>query len=391
MPQLGNTVEECLVTRWVRRKGDTVATGDVVAEIETDKTTFEVTSPVDGTVLATFFEEGALVPVFTNILVIGDPGESADPFRPGRPTGGPSAAVPVAPEPAVDAPADGPIANVQATVSRPWSPRARRFAEERDFRPASVRGSGPGGRVIERDVRKAYEAWAAGGRPAAAPSGLRGTIARRMRESLASTAQYTLNGWADATGLLARRAEIKRRSSAAPQEPDITINDLVSFCTIQALHEMPDLNAEFIDGRIVRHADVHLAFAVDTPRGLIAPVVRNAHTLTVGELALRVKTLAALATEGTISADDLSGATFTISNLGSLGIESFTPLINPPQVAILGVAAIQLRPVRREGKVEFVDAIGLSLTCDHQVIDGAPGARFLGVLRRKIESLITDH
>jgi pyruvate dehydrogenase E2 component (dihydrolipoamide acetyltransferase) len=391
MPQLGNTVEECLVTRWVKQTGDTVATGEVVAEIETDKTTFEVTSPVDGTVLATFFEEGALVPVFTNILVIGSPGESVDAYRPGQPSDGTSSAAAIASEPAEIAAAERQGVSAQPASSRPWSPRARRFAESHGFHPASMTGSGPGGRVIERDVRKAYEA-AASAKPAA-PSGLRGAIARRMRESLASTAQYTLNGWADATGLLARRAQIKtgKAASRGTHESDITINDLVSFCTIQALLEMPDLNAEFIDGRIVQHSEVHLAFAVDTPRGLLAPVVRSAHTLAVGELARRMKALTTQAVEGAISANDLSGATFTISNMGSLGIESFTPVINPPQVAILGVGAIQLRPVRREGRVEFVDAIGLSLTCDHQVIDGAPGARFLGVLRRKIESLITDH
>jgi pyruvate dehydrogenase E2 component (dihydrolipoamide acetyltransferase) len=132
---------------------------------------------------------------------------------------------------------------------------------------------------------------------------------------------------------------------------------------------------------------VHLGFACDTPKGLLVPVVRDAHTLSVAELAARMKDLTARATAGTIPADDLSGATFTISNLGNLGIESFTPLINPPQVAILGVNAIQLKPVRKDGRVEFIDAIGFSLTCDHQAIDGAPGARFLQVLKAKIESV----
>jgi len=132
---------------------------------------------------------------------------------------------------------------------------------------------------------------------------------------------------------------------------------------------------------------VHIGFACDTPRGLLAPVVRNAHVLAVDELAARMKELTARAVDGTIAPDDLSGATFTVSNLGALGIESFTPLLNPPQVAILGVGAIQVKPVRRAGKVEFIDAIGLSLTCDHQIIDGAPGARFLQALKSKIEDV----
>lgn len=223
-----------------------------------------------------------------------------------------------------------------------------------------------------------------------------------MRESLATTAQYTMHASADAGGLLAVRARIKARGTT-----DVTINDLVTFCTIRALVDVPELNAEFIDGRIVRHADVHIAFAVDTPRGLLAPVVRHAQSLTVDDLARRMKTLATDAADGTIAADDLSGATFTISNLGSLGVEAFTPLINPPQVAILGVDAIQLKAVRRQtpreplrlretsarraaaivDAVEFIDSIGLSLTCDHQVIDGAPGAKFLAVVKQKIEEV----
>jgi pyruvate dehydrogenase E2 component (dihydrolipoamide acetyltransferase) len=207
-----------------------------------------------------------------------------------------------------------------------------------------------------------------------------------MRESLATTAQYTLNASADATGLLAARARMKAANGEA------NINDLVMFCVIQALLQAPDLNAEYIDGRFLPHAEVHLGFACDTPRGLLVPVIRNAQRLAIAELARQSKDLAARAIEAKISPDELAGATFTVSNLGGFGIESFTPLLNPPQVAILGVAAIQLKPVRKQGKVEFVDTIGLSLTCDHQVIDGAPGARFLQVLREKIanvESLCT--
>jgi pyruvate dehydrogenase E2 component (dihydrolipoamide acetyltransferase) len=202
-----------------------------------------------------------------------------------------------------------------------------------------------------------------------------------MRESLATTAQYTLNASADAAGLLRLRARIK----AAANGPDININDLVTFCAIDALKQVPDLNAEFVDGALVAHSEIHMGFACDTPRGLLVPVIRDAHRLTVAELAARAKELAGRAVLGTILPDDLSGATFTISNLGGLGIESFTPLLNPPQVAILGVGAISLKPVRRERDVEFIDAIGLSLTCDHQAIDGAPGARFLQVLKDRIE------
>ena len=412
VPKLGNTVEECLIAKWRKHKGERVSAGEVVAEIETDKATFEVTAPAYGTLLETFFEEGALVPVFTNLFVIGEPGESVDAFRPK------GAAAPAAKEAAPTAAPEGPKAErpAPAASSGPLSPRARRFAAEHDFHPAAVTGSGPAGRVLENDLRQQFyesprvsslakkriaEGMEIGGEgsgtggmvlssdlvppgPAASRmSGIRATIGRRMRESLATTAQYTLHTSANAGGLLLLRAKIK----ASTGVPDININDLVTFCAIQALLDVPDVNVEFIDGKVHKHREVHMAFACDTPRGLMVPVVRDAHKLNAGQLSVKMRELTAQAVKGTVSPDDLSGGTFTVSNLGGLGIESFTPVLNPPQVAILGVDSIQLKPVRREGRIEFIDAIGLSITFDHQVIDGAPGARFLKVVKEKIENV----
>jgi pyruvate dehydrogenase E2 component (dihydrolipoamide acetyltransferase) len=411
VPKLGNTVEECLIAKWRKHKGEHVSAGEVVAEIETDKATFEVTAPADGTLLETFFEEGALVPVFTNLFVIGAPGESVDAFRPK----GAVAVTEAAPAASPEAPkAERPVARpAPATPSGSLSPRARRFAAEHDFHPAAVTGSGPAGRVLEDDLRKQFyesprvsslankrieEGMEIGGEgsgtggmvlssdlvpPATRVSGIRATIGRRMRESLATTAQYTLHTSANAGGLLLMRARIK----ASTGVPDININDLVTFCAIQALIDVPDVNVEFIDGKVYKHREIHLGFACDTPRGLMVPVVRDAHKLTAGQLSVKMKELTAQAVKGTVSPDDLSGGTFTVSNLGGLGIESFTPVLNPPQVAILGVDSIQLKPVRREGRIEFIDAIGLSITLDHQVIDGAPGARFLKVVKEKIENV----
>ncbi len=444
MPKLGNTVEECLLAAWRKHKGDTVAEGEIIAEIETDKTNFEIAAPVAGTLLETFFEEGALVPVFTSLCVIGTAGEDVEAFRPrtaadgtvvawsGEASGGSS----VQASPAVQtAPNVGfaPGARTAPLALGPLSPRARRFAREHDFYPEAVTGSGPGGRVLEGDLRDLYmssprisqaarrqmtQGSVANGagsgiggmiraadltepstqRPAAPQpasttvergsttgerlSTTRERIAKRLRESLNSTAQYTLNGSANAGGLLAVRKKLKSSSTSA----DININDLVVFCTVQALLELPDLNAEFIDGRLCRHAEIHMGFACDTDRGLVVPVIRDCQNLSLIGMARRMKELAAQAVQATIAVDDLSGGTFTVSNLGNLGIESFTPVINPPQVAILGVNAIQLKPVRKpDGNIEFIDSIGLSLTLDHQVVDGAPGARFLKVLRHKIE------
>jgi pyruvate dehydrogenase E2 component (dihydrolipoamide acetyltransferase) len=412
MPKPGNTVDECLLAKWVKAPGSRVSAGEVIAEIETDKATFEVQSPADGVLLATFCEEGALVPVYSNIGVIGQPGEDPTPFAPA-----PAAESANSPERS-DSPSPSPAAPqpvAAETVAKGfWSPRARRYAAEHDVRPEGIRGSGPAGRILERDVRAffhsspkwsslARERAAEGLESAAAGSGLHGMvlgadlaeagvplgrtrekIARRMRESLSQTAQYTLNGSADAGGLLALRAHIKARGRESGL-PDINIHELVLFCAVQALLKMPDLNAELRDGKLFRHVRVHLGFACDTDRGLLVPVIHDAHRMSVADLASAVKTLAERAVKGTISPDDLTGATFTVSNLGSLGIESFTPILNPPQVAILGVDAIQVRAVRTARGIELADRIGLSLTCDHQVIDGAPGARFLGVVRDCIE------
>ena len=394
-PKLGNSVEEVLVTRWIKHRGDAVSEGDIVAEIETDKATFEVTAPVGGVVLETFFDEGALVPVYTNLFVIGRAGESVDGFRPQAAAASTSAAVSDVAAHEAAAPEIRPgVGTVAGSAS--FSPRARRFADEHNFHPGAVNGSGPGGRVLEEDLRRLFYLGAATGvttaaistkpvQPAptrAAGGTIRDKIARRMRESLATTAQYTLNASANAGGLLKVRGRIKGTSG-----PDININDLVAFCTIKALLLMPELNAEYIDGKIRQHKEVHLGFACDTPRGLMVPVIRNAHGLAIGELAARAKDLTARAVQGSVSPDDLSGATFTVSNLGGLGVETFTPLLNPPQVAILGVGSIQLKAVRSQTGVEFVDSISLSLTADHQVIDGAPGARFLKVVREQIESV----
>lgn len=380
VPKVGNTVEECMVGEWREHKGDQVTAGEVIAEIETDKTTFEITAPVDGTILEVFFTQGDFVPVFTTLCVIGEPGERVGAPAP-PPTSAPSE--PARPSPTVLSPPPTATAATPAPPSAVLSPRAKRFAAEHNFTPPPLTGSGPGGRVLEADLQAAYAA-----APAAAPapervSNIRDTIARRMRESLSTTAQYTMHASAGAAGLLALRARYK----VSPGLTGITIGDMVLFCVAKALADAPAMNAEFIDGRILRHTEINLGFACDTDRGLYVPVVKQCQKLTIAELSARVGQLAKQAVQGTIAPDDMKGATFTVSNLGNLGIERFTPILNPPQVAILGVGAIQLKPVRIESGMAFVDSIGLSLTCDHQVIDGAPGARFLQILTRKIEQV----
>lgn len=341
MPKLGNTVEECLIARWLKQSGDAVAEGEIIAEIETDKATFELTAPVGGTLLGTFFQDGELVPVYANVCVVGNPGESIDEYRPQK-TAGASAVRPQskagairqdALEAVLSAPAVMQAAVTPIQVS--LSPRARRFAEEHNFFPKSITGTGPGGRILEEDLKRLYyhsphnsslaekmiddgyelrgEGSGTNGMvlagdlnsPPVKMSTIRERIARRMRDSLSTTAQYTMNASADATGLLALRGRIKAREQDG--FPSININEMVIFCAVKALAAVPEVNVEFVDGKIYRHAGIHVGFACDTPKGLLVPVIRDSQALTLPELALKVKTLTRQAAEGVIAPDDLSG------------------------------------------------------------------------------------
>jgi pyruvate dehydrogenase E2 component (dihydrolipoamide acetyltransferase) len=438
MPKQGQSVESCAIVAWKKKVGDAVKTGEVVCEVETDKATFEVESPATGILLAIFHEAGAQVPVLEAIAAIGAPGEDASSLRSASSSAAPSTAAPAfsptptarsaAPIPAHGAPAA--TGTPEATGTAPASPRARALAAAKGVILDGVAGTGPGGRIIERDVLSALESrqpltpaarekaaglgaasvpgvgTGIGGRvraadvaegaptaPAAAASprvatgrftdipvkGVRKIIADRMLASLATTAQLTLNASAPARQV----QELRRLFKESPAElglAGITINDLVHLAVVRTLRSHLELNATFDGTTIRRHDDVHLAFAIDTPRGLMVPVIRNAHTLTLRQLAAEAVRLAKGCREGGVKPDELAGGTFTITNLGAFGIESFTPVLNVPQVAILGVCAIRPEPVQNGDEILFQPRIGLSLTINHQVVDGAPGARFLQAL-----------
>ena len=405
-PPLAQPGETRTIIAWTREIGDPVSAGDTICEVETDKATVEIESQADGVLVAKLFDVGAEIPEDGPIAMVGDAAEIGT-----SEAGGAEAAAgvpPSPPEPAAPpeptAPAPQPAAPRRLAVS----PRARKRAAELAVTVAGLTGTGPGGRIIERDVLAAH-ASAPAPAPAAAPApgpapaddvvgdvvgdqvipvrGARRLVAERMHASLRDTAQLTMTSYADATRLLQLRAAFK---TADPQfeMSDVTLNDLLLFAVARTLTEHPELNATCRDGEggleIVRSAAVHLAFAVDTPRVLMVPVIREAARLRVRELSSRAADLAERCREGSITPAELAGGTFTVSNLGSFGVESFTPILNPPQAAILGVGAVTWRPT---GEQEVQQQIALSLTIDHRLIDGAPAARFLQTLCARIAEL----
>ncbi len=405
LPRQGQSVESCIITQWHKQVGDDVREGEVLFSYETDKASFEETAKEAGTLLAVFFQEDDDVPVLSTVALIGQPGEDISAFRPETPEQ-PSAEAPAAPEAAPTAPAIPPAPAVPAPPAASAagvSPRARMTARRLGVDPAAANPTGPQGRVIERDVfslaqaPKGAQAPAAAAQPAAAPapgtgyqdirlSKVRKLIASTMHQSLSSMAQITHHSSFDATRLLSLRARFK----SAPAEMglnDISMNDLVLFAVSRVLPGHKDLNAHFLGDSIRQFDNVHLGLAVDTPRGLLVPTLFAADTKGIRQLSKDARALIAAAQGGAINPDLLTGASFTVTNLGALGIESFTPIINPPQAAILGVCAIVQRVREQGGQLSAYPAMGLSLTYDHRAVDGAPASRFLKDLVNALEQI----
>ncbi len=437
MPKLGNTVESVIIVEWRKEIGDSIAVGEAICEVETDKATVEVEAEIAGTLLAHLYEADDDVPVLVPFAIVGDAGEdisgmisnmtsdaAAGDASPASPVGAASAVPVSTPAPQAEAVPAG-------STAIGISPRARNLASSSGLQGIPAAGTGPGGRIIERDVQAALEGRAPltpaaqslggsaplqgsgiGGRVlasdmgdmgdmGAAPApgteaaaaiavstefpgpmesfpvkGVRKLVAQRMHASLAETAQLTLNASTSAASLLSWRAGYKASPEAFGLSK-VSINDLIMFTTARLLTRYPDMNATFHGTEIKQYRHVHLGFAVDTPRGLMVPVLRFADQLSLSQLSAETHRLSAACRDGNINPDELSGGTFTITNLGSSGIESFTPVINTPEVAILGVNTIYNYPIETSEGIGIEKRMGLSLTIDHQAVDGAPGARFL--------------
>lgn len=417
MPRQGQSVESCIITAWHKKPGDAVSEGDVLFSYETDKSAFDEKSLFSGTLLKVMFEEGDVVPCLDTVCFIGEAGEdvSALGAEAEKDETGADAGVPEEKKEENTATAPAPQGvPVAAGEKIKISPRAKNLALKTGVDMTAVSATGPHGRIIERDINAALDRGATGtvaavedflagkvvapaevalteDKAPAAPapeyeevpmSGVRRAIARSMHASLSEMAQLTLNASFDATALFEYRKQLKAGAEAMGLGK-ISLNDMVMFAVSRVLLEHPTINATLTDSTMRLYKHANLGLAVDTERGLLVPTVFAADTLSLSELAAKNKAAAAKARDGALTPDEMSGGSFTITNLGSLGVESFTPVINPPQVAILGVCAIVNR-LRDDGTV--YPAMGLSLTFDHRAVDGAPAAKFLKALCTALEN-----
>ena len=377
MPKAGITVESCLIGEWLKKVGDKVNVGDVLFTYETDKASFECEADAAGTILEIFYQDGDEVPCLEGVCTIG---------------------------------VEGAVAASGAAIS----PRARNMAAAAGVDASQATGTGPNGRIIARDVEAlianapkvaaapAVEAAPVAAAPvAAAPaaeaeaeykdvkfSGIRRAISKSMTTSLSTMAQLTHTVSFDASAILAYRKVLK---AAGGEYAGITLGDIILYAVSRTLLNHPDLNANMLDDNSIRlFSHVNLGVAVDTPRGLMVPTIRHADEMSLLEISKAVKALAAECREGAISPDKLSGGSFTVSNLGNMGVESFTPVINPPQTGILGVCGTVDRVRKgKDGGIEIYPAMGLSLTYDHRAVDGTPAAKFQKELCFNLENFTT--
>lgn len=394
MPKEGITVESCIIGEWKKNVGDAVAVGDVLFTYETDKAEFECPSTAAGTLLAKFFEDGDEVPCLVNVCAVGNPGDAYEFLKPGAEAPAPAAEAPAAEAPAAAAAPAAPKAKLTAI-----SPRAMAKAVANNVNPALATGTGPKGRIIERDIDKliASGAAAAYAAPAAAEETafedvkfgpVRKATAKSMTKSLSTMAQLTQQYSFDASQIQAYRAMLKPMDAPMGK---ISLNDMVMFAVAKTIKSCPDLNANMVEDNVIRHfSHVNLGFACDTPRGLLVPTIFHADEMSLLELSMEAKRLAAAARDGSLSPDEMTGATFTVTNIGSFGCEAFTPVVNPPQIGILGVCNIQTKiKSAKDGMIETYPAMGLSLTFDHRALDGAPAARYMSELCKSLESFMT--
>jgi pyruvate dehydrogenase E2 component (dihydrolipoamide acetyltransferase) len=402
MPKLSDTMTEGTLVRWLKKEGDKVEMGDILAEVETDKATMEMESFDEGILKEVYVKDGGKIGVGQQIALILGEGESAE-----APKAAPAAeksAAPAAEAPKAAAPANAPAAAAGTGGRVKASPLAKKIAAERGVTLEGVAGSGPGGRVVAKDVPAAGSAPRAASAPAAAApapiklektggdekrvelSGMRRVIAERLLASKTQIPHFYLSIEVDAAPLMRLRQEVNAANEAAGLGK-ITVNDFVLLAVARAAQQCPKVNAAWGGDHVMEYGSVNISVAVAVDDGLVTPVIRNAQTLSLREISAAVKDVATRARNKKLKPEEYVGGTITVSNLGAYGVEQFYAIVNPPQAAILAVGAVVKKPVvNAKNEIVVGQRMTVSLSGDHRVVDGAVGAEYLGALRKLIEN-----
>ncbi|MEI6970423.1 MAG: dihydrolipoamide acetyltransferase family protein [bacterium] len=437
MPKFGQMVEESTIITWRKKEGDKIATGDILFEIETDKANMEVESFLDGTLLKVLVKEGQTVAVQTPVAFVGSPGDSipdvkvqvltpGEKKQPAESTARAATPAHSVADTSLILPASAPAPQVPLALVAPpgkllISPRASKLAREKVIDPVTIKGTGPRGRIVERDVvghleKSGYNSLritpaalklaakegidilsarpqSPGGRIEIADveramaelprqmSKMRQTIAQRLTQSFTTTPHIYVTVEADMTDLMVFRASLKEKGLS------YTVTDFIMKAVVDSLVEFPDVNSS-TDGRAVRwHSNVNLGLAVSVDKGLVVPVVRSAQNLSLAELHDRAAELAARARDGKLMPDEMTGGTFTISNMGMMNVENFSAIINPGESAILAVASAARKPAVKGDQVVVRSMMKMTVSADHRIVDGALAAQFVNSIKTKLEDV----
>ncbi|MBI3249550.1 MAG: 2-oxo acid dehydrogenase subunit E2 [Deltaproteobacteria bacterium] len=387
MPKFGLTMTEGTIQKWFKAEGDAIKTGEPLFEVETEKVLYEVESSATGTVAKLLYPLEAVVPVGLPVAVIAAPGENVAEVAAKYGGGAPQAAAATVTAAPTASAAPAAVSSVSGRrEGAPVTPAARKLAQEHKVDLARVAGTGPGGRVTREDIEKAISAAAAAPAPAPAPvasttptptavqsaplRGMRKVIAERMHKSLQGSAQLTITTEVDVTQLIDRRQEVQREFNA-------TYTDFIVQACAHALKQHPRMNAALEGDTLRTQEHISVGVAVALEEGLIVPVIPNTDKKSLKEIAQAARNLAEKARAGKLTLEEVSGGTFTVSNLGMYGVDGFTPILNTPQTGILGVGRIVEKPVIYRGEIAKRSTMVLSLTFDHRAIDGAPAGAFL--------------
>ncbi|MEV6226618.1 pyruvate dehydrogenase complex dihydrolipoamide acetyltransferase [Saccharopolyspora shandongensis] len=412
MPRLSDTMEEGVISTWHKNVGDQVKRGEVMAEIETDKAIMELEAYDDGVLEKILVDAGATVPIGTPIAILGDGSGAAAEAAPApapAAAAAPAAEAPAPVEPAAAPAPAAPAAPAEQGAKPKASPLAKAVAKEKGVDLSTVQGTGPGGRIIRADIEAVASAAPAAAAPAAAApaaaapaaapvvsnedveeiplSNIRKVTAKRLTESKQQAPHFYLTSAIDVTDLMAFRATLNERLQAAGG-PKVSVNDLIVKAVATALRANPAVNVSFAGDKMLQHKRINLGVAVAIDNGLVVPVIKDADRKSVSEIAAESRELAGRAREGKLKLDQMSGGTFSISNLGMFGIEQFSAVINPPEAAILAVGAARDEVQVRDGEFVARKILRATLSADHRAVDGAVGAAFLQLLTGLLEDPI---